>query len=114
MCVFSLIFVFLSFLFTIFTYITTTDIRAQVAMDGIFFENIIKLNGSKNFELWQMRVKNLFVQQGWVKGLSRKLPKGMKVANWKELEAKAASIIRHYLANEVLYHVMDEKSLAVI
>jgi hypothetical protein len=31
--------------------------------------NVMKFNGSKNFGLWQRRVKDLLVQQGMVKAL---------------------------------------------
>ena len=34
--------------------------------------------------------------------------------DWKDLEAKAAAIIKLCLADDVMYHVMDEESLAAI
>ena len=34
--------------------------------------DIVKFDGSKNFGLWQRRVKDLLVQQGMVKALYRK------------------------------------------
>ena len=49
-------------------------------------------------------------QQGLVKALTRKQPKGMKDTEWQDLEMSAASIIRMCLDDEVMYHVMDEES----
>ena len=72
--------------------------------------DIVKFDGSKNFGLWQRRVKDLLVQQGMVKALYRKQPEGMNDMDWKDLEAKVAKTIRLYLDDDVMYHVMDEES----
>ena len=61
-----------------------------------------------------MRVKDLLVQQGMVKALYGKQPKGIDDMDWKDLEAKVAATIRLCLANGVMYHVMDEESLTTI
>ena len=76
--------------------------------------NIVKFDGSGNFRLWQRMVKDVLVQQGLVKALSGKQPKGMNVTNWKDSKTRVASTIRMCLANEVMYHVMDEESPATI
>lgn len=47
----SLFSFFVIYLFTITTQITTIGIRAYVSMVGISFENIIKSDESRNFEL---------------------------------------------------------------
>jgi hypothetical protein len=49
-----------------------------------------------------------------VKSLYRMKPKGMLDVYWKELEAKALATIRLCLGNDVMYHVMDEESLATV
>ena len=74
----------------------------------------VKFDGYGNFGLWQRRVKDLLVQQGMVKALYKKQPKRMNNMDWKDLEAKAAAIIKLCLADDVMYHVMDEESLAAI
>ena len=49
-----------------------------------------------------------------VKALYRKQPKGMDDMDWKDLEAKAEAMIRLCLADDVMYHVMDEESPVAI
>ena len=52
----------------------------------------------------------MLVQQGMVKALYRKQLEQMNDMDWKDLEAKVAATIRLRLADEVMYHVMDEES----
>ena len=67
---------FLSLIFsTLITRITTTCIKAKATMVAIFPMNIVKFDGSRNFELWQRRVRDELVWQGMVNLLSRKQPK---------------------------------------
>ena len=51
----------------------------------------------------------MLVQQGLVKALSGKQPKGMNVTYWKDLEMRVVSTIRMCLADEV-----DEESPTTI
>jgi hypothetical protein len=46
---------------------------------GTFFAkfDVMKFDGSENFELWQRHVKDLLVQQGMMKALYGMKPKGM-------------------------------------
>ena len=74
----------------------------------------MKFNGSENFGLWQRHVKDLLVQQRMVKALYRLKPEGMSDIDWKELEAKVVATIRLCLRDDVMYHVMDEESPAVV
>ena len=76
--------------------------------------NIVKFNGFGNFELWQRRVKDMLVQHGLVKALTGKQPEGTNDTEWKDLETRATLTIRMCLADEVMYHVMDEKSPVAI
>ena len=76
--------------------------------------DVVKFDGSGNFGLWQRRVKDLLVQQSMMKALYEKQPKGMDDMDWKDLEAKVAATIRLCLADDVMYHVMDEVSSAAI
>jgi hypothetical protein len=41
-------------------------------------------------------------------------PEGMVDIDWKELEAKAMATIRLCLEDDVMYHVIDKKSMATI
>ena len=76
--------------------------------------DVVKFDGSGNFGLWQRRVKDLLVQQGMMKALYEKQPEGMNDMDWKDLEVKTAATIRLCLADDVMYHVMDEESSATI
>ena len=38
----------------------------------------------------------------------------MNATDWKDSKMKATSTIRMYLADEVMYHVMDEESSAPV
>jgi hypothetical protein len=76
--------------------------------------DVMKFDGSRNFGLWQKRVKDLLVQQGMVKALYGTKPEGMTDIDWKGLEAKAVATIRLCLGDDVMYHVMDEESPAVV
>ncbi|XP_057984046.1 uncharacterized protein LOC131168552 isoform X2 [Malania oleifera] len=70
--------------------------------------------GDGNFGLWQRRVKDLLMLQGMVKALYGVQPEGINYTNWKEMEAKVVTTIRLCLADDVLYHVMEEDSLAAV
>ena len=72
--------------------------------------NIMKFDGSGNFGLWKMRVKDVLVQQVLVKVLAGKQLEGTNDTEWKDSETRVASTIRMCLANEVMYHAMDEES----
>ena len=76
--------------------------------------DMMKFDGSENFGLWQRRVKDLLVEQGMVKALYGLKLEGMADIDWKELEAKAVAIIWLCLGDDVMYHVMDEESPAVV
>ena len=49
-----------------------------------------------------------------VKALCGKQLEGMNDIDWKDLEAKATTTIRLCLADDVMYHVMDEESPTTI
>ena len=49
-----------------------------------------------------------------VKALYKKKLEGMNDMDWKDLEAKVVATIRLCLADDVMYHVMDEESLTAI
>jgi hypothetical protein len=76
--------------------------------------DVMKFDGFGNFGLWQRHVKNLLVHQGMVKALYVTKPEGMADIDWKELEANAVATIRLCLGDDVMYHVMDEKSSTVV
>jgi hypothetical protein len=76
--------------------------------------DVMKFDGFENFGLWQRHVKDLLVQQGMVKALYGTKPEWMADIDWKELEVKAVATIRLCLRDDVMYHVMDEESLAAV
>ena len=91
-------------------------IKTKFTMVGVSFVKfeVVKFDGTRNFDLWERRVKDLLTQQGMVKVLYGTKPQSMEEADWKDLEAKAVAVIRLCLADEVMYHVMDDKSPAGI
>jgi hypothetical protein len=76
--------------------------------------DVMKFDGMGNFGLWQRRVKDLLVQQGMVKELYGTKLDDMADIDWKELEAKAVATIQLCLGDDVMSHVMDEESLAIV
>ena len=78
--------------------------------------DVVKFDRIGNFGFWQRRVKDLLVQQGLVKALygKAKKPETMTDDEWEEFDMKAVSTIRLCLANELMYDVMDDVSIAVI
>ena len=91
---------------------TTTGIRARftiVGVSSVKFE-VVKFDGTENFGLWQRRVKDFLAQQDMVKALYGTKPESMEETDWKELEANAVAVIRLCLADDVMYHVMDDES----
>jgi hypothetical protein len=76
--------------------------------------DVMKFDGSNNFGLWQRCVKDLLVQQGMVKALYETKLEGMADIDFKELKAKAVATIWLCLRDDVMYHVMDEESLATV
>jgi hypothetical protein len=76
--------------------------------------DVMKFDGTGNFRLWQRRVKDFLVQQGMVKVLYGTKPDVMSDIDWKELEARTVANIRLCLGDDVMFHVMDEESLAAV
>jgi hypothetical protein len=78
--------------------------------------SLVKFDGTRNFGLWQRRVKDLLVHQGLVKALYGKTKKLEKMIDdiWEEQDMKAVSTIWLLLANEIMYDVMEENSTAGI
>ena len=78
--------------------------------------DVVKFDGTGNFGLWQRRVKDLLVQQGLVKALYEKAKKPETIMDdeWEELDMKVVNTIRLYLADELMYDVMDDVSSAAI
>jgi hypothetical protein len=76
--------------------------------------DVMKFNGIRNFRLWQQRDKDLLVQQGMVKVLYGTKPEDMLDIDWKGLEARVVATIRLCLGDDVMYHVVDEESLAAL
>ena len=78
--------------------------------------DVVKFDGTGNFGLWQRRVKDLLVQQGLVKALYEKAKKPETIMDdeWEELDMNVVNTIRLYLADELMYDVMDDVSSAAI
>ena len=69
-----------------------------------------KFDGTGNFVLWQTRVKDILAQQGILKGLQETKPAKVDNDVWEDMQVQAAATIRLCLADQVMYHVMDEDS----
>ena len=84
-------------------------VRSRLGMASGFTKfDLEKFDGTGNFGLWQTRVKDILAQEGILKGLKETKP--AKVVNdaWEDMQVQAAATIRLCLADQVMYHVMDE------
>ena len=69
-----------------------------------------KFTEKNNFSLWKLKVRDLLVQQGLRKALDgvTKKPARMSSSDWEDLDARALSTIRLFLANEFLFNIVGE------
>ncbi|KAH9301279.1 hypothetical protein KI387_012862 [Taxus chinensis] len=88
-------------------------LHQMVKVSSAKFE-VEKFNGKKNFELWKLKARDVLVQQGLHKALDGKAKKhvGMDDDDWEELDTKALSAIWLCLADEVLFNIAGEKTVA--
>jgi hypothetical protein len=72
---------------------------------------IEKFNDKNNFEIWKVKIHDLLVQQGMVKVLLGKAKKPVTITNedWDDIDARALSVIRVCLADDVLFNIVAEK-----
>ena len=56
----------------------------------------------------------MLAQQSLLKVLRKSKPDNMEALDWEELEERVMTTIRLCLADEVLYHVMELKSLGEV
>ena len=75
---------------------------------------INRFDGKSNFSLWQIRVKDVFIQQGLIDALLCEKPIIMEVQDWRWLLMQIVSTIRIYLADEVVIHVLSETSPTIL
>ena len=71
-----------------------------------------QFDGKNNFTLWQRRVKDILVQQGLAKPLKGEdgKPEKMKPEDWEELESRCVSVIRLFIADNIINNVNDVDS----
>jgi hypothetical protein len=69
-----------------------------------------KFSGKNNFELWNLKMRDLLVQQGLQKALAGKTKKPMTMKNeeWEDMDAKSLSTIHLCLADDVLFNIVGE------
>lgn len=74
--------------------------------------SVEKFDGCGNFSLWQIRVKDMLVQQGLIRVLRGrgKLSTAVKDEEWKDLDEKATSTIRMCVADQVLFNIGNEET----
>ncbi|MFQ6633947.1 hypothetical protein Gotur_011049 [Gossypium turneri] len=63
---------------------------------------IKKFDGETNFNLWQVQMMEILVQNGLKKVVIGKKPENLNQIEWEELDEKALSAIQLCLANTVL------------
>ena len=75
---------------------------------------IEKFNGSNNFELWKVKMRDMLIQQGVAKALVGKTKKPYDMSNedWNEIDEKYLSAIRLCLADDVLFNIVSETTAA--
>ena len=71
---------------------------------------IEKFDSETNFNLWQVRMMAILVQNGLKKVDTRKRPKKLNQTKWEELDEKALTAIQLCLVNIVLQEVLMEKT----
>eukprot|EP00253_Pinus_taeda_P019972 PITA_19972 len=73
--------------------------------------DVEKFTGKRNFALWKLKVRDLLVQQGLHKALDEetKKPTTMIDSDWENLDARALSVIRLCLADEVLFNIVEKE-----
>ena len=71
---------------------------------------IEKFNGSNNFELWKVKMRDMLIQQGTEKALVGKTKKPYDMSNedWNEIDEKDLSVIRLCLVDDVLFNIVSE------
>ena len=71
---------------------------------------IEKFNGSNNFELWKVKMRDMLVQQGVAKALVGKTKKPYDMSNedQNEIDEKALNVIRLCLVDDVLFNIVSE------
>lgn len=79
------------------------------ATAAVVFE-AVKYDGTGDFAVWQVRVKDLLTQQGILAGLKEKKPEKMEDDDREEKQARVAATIRFCLSDEVLRRVMETKT----
>ena len=81
-------------------------------VDGIEVSkfNVARFDGTGNFGLWQTRVKDLLTQQGISRALSEKKPAKVDDDKWEEMQAQTCATMRLCLADQIMYHAIDESS----
>lgn len=75
---------------------------------------IEKFNSKNNFEIWKVKMHDLLIQHGMAKPLlgKRKMHSSMTEDEWDELDDRALSVIRLCLADNVLFNIVSEKTVA--
>ena len=76
---------------------------------------INRFDGQSNFFLWQIRVKDVLIQQESIDALlcDEKLTT-MEVQDWRWLQMQMMSTIRLYLTDEVVIHILGETSSMIL
>ena len=72
-------------------------------MQSVKFE-IEKFNGSNNFDLWKVKMRDMLVQQGVARELAGKTKKPLDMSNedWEEMDERALTAIHMCLDDDVL------------
>ena len=74
---------------------------------------IEKFNGKNNFEIWNVKMHDLLVQQDVVKALlgKAKQPATITDEDWDEIDVRALSAICLCLVDDVLFNIVAEKTI---
>ena len=77
----------------------------MVSMTSKF--EVARFDGTRNFGLWQTRVKDLLAQQSISRALNEKKPAKVDDVKWEEMQTQACATIRLCLSDQIMYHVMN-------
>jgi hypothetical protein len=74
----------------------------------VIYINTVRINGT-NYQAWKSKMKDLlYVKEYWKPVFTTKMPSEMKQDQWDVLNLQACGIIRQWVDDNVLNHIIDE------
>jgi len=73
--------------------------------------DVEKFSSKNNFELWNLNMQDLLVQQGLQKDLASKSnkPESMTNEDWEDTDSRALNTIHLCLTDEVMFNITERR-----